>query len=122
MLCSIGYSDVYKKVSQGKAIQNWIKRNPSWVKTYGLCLFDYCLINLKMAEKTMADIFSILKSIPAECNLYGKIDTAIFRYNKNYKGSSYPTDSELPIAVAKKEYFKYLDWKNDNIQSNKYNY
>ena len=60
MVCSCGYSNIYKKVPQGKAIQEWIKKNPAWVKTYGLCLYLYCLNNVNMSKKTMSDIFYIL--------------------------------------------------------------
>lgn len=111
MLCSIGYSKIYKKISQGKEIQEWIKKNPSWVKTYGLCLYSYCLKNIKMSEKTQSDIFCILASIPADCDLSLKLKNAIFRYNKNYKDTTYKTNSELPIDIAIKEYKKYMEWK-----------
>lgn len=29
MLCSCGFSNLYKKIPQGKAIQEWIKQNPA---------------------------------------------------------------------------------------------
>lgn len=111
MICSCGYSDIYKKIPQGKKIQEWIKRNPSWVKTYGLCLNAYCLDNINMSDKTMSDIFQILTSIPDDCNLYMEIETAVFRYSKEYN-NKYPTDSELPIDIAIEEYKKYMEWKN----------
>ena len=113
MLCSIGYSSIYKKIPQGKAIQEWIKRNPAWVKTYGATLYYWCLDRIKMSEKTMSDVFQILVSIPESCNLNDEIQTAIFRYNKNYKGTSYATDTELPIKEAVEEYEKYMEWKNE---------
>lgn len=118
MICSCGYSDIYKKIPQGKKIQEWIKKNPSWVKTYFSILYLWCLKYINMKEKTMADFFSILASIPEPTDLDGKIDTAIFRYNKNYK-SIFPSDAEITVGNAIEEYKKYLEWKqNANIQSN----
>lgn len=111
MICSVGYSDIYKNVRQGKKIQEWIKQNPSWVKTYGLCLNAYCLENIKMSDKTMSDLFQILASIPEDCNLNTTIKSAIFRYVKEYKNTPFATDSELPIDVAVEEYKKYVEWK-----------
>lgn len=113
MICSIGYSSIYKKIPQGKAIQEWIKRNPAWVKTYGATLYDWCLYKTNMTEKTTLDILRILVSIPESCDLDHEIQTAIFRYNKNYKGTSYATDIELPIKEAVEEYKKYMEWKNE---------
>lgn len=66
----------------------------------------------------MTDFFSILASIPEPTDLDCKIDTAIFRYNKNYK-SIFPSDMEITVGNAIEEYKKYLEWKqNANIQSN----
>lgn len=115
MICSIGYSDIYKKIPQGKAIQEWIKKNPSWVKTYGAVLYYWCLENIKLKEKTMSDLFSILTSISAPADLNGRINTAIFRYNKKYK-SIFPSDSEITIENAIEEYTKYLIWKDTNTK------
>ena len=41
--------------------------------------------------------------------------TAIFRYVKEYEGTEYPTNTELPIDVAEKEYEKYLKWKGYDL-------
>lgn len=66
----------------------------------------------------MADLFAILTSIPESADLNGKIETAIFRYNKNYK-SIFPSDAEIMVGNAITEYEKYLEWKqNANLQSN----
>ena len=32
LICSAGYSNVYKKINQGKELQNWIIRNSVWIK------------------------------------------------------------------------------------------
>lgn len=113
MLCSCGFSKVYKKIPQGKKIQEWIKQNPSWAKEYAIELFLWCKENIKMQEKTSDDLFEIITSLPSYYRV-NPIKTAIFRYNKNYKGTTYATDSELPINEAVKEYEKYMEWKNGN--------
>ena len=112
MICSCGYSDIYKKIPQGKKIQEWIKKNPVWVKTYAAILYYWCLEYIKMKEKTMSDLFLILASIPKPADFNCKIETAIFRYNKKYK-SIFPSDSEITIENAIKEYKKYLEWKQN---------
>ena len=112
MICSCGYCDIYKAIPQGKAIQEWIKKNPAWVKTYGVILYYWCIQNINLKENTMTDLFSIISSIPKPCNLNSKIETAIFRYNKNYK-SIFPSDSEITIENAIEEYTKYMDWKKN---------
>lgn len=114
MICSCGYSDIYKKIPQGKKIQEWIKKNPSWVKTYFSILYLWCLKYINMKEKTMADFFSILASIPEPTDLNCKIETAIFRYNKNYK-SIFPSDAEITIENAIEEYNKYMEWKGIHV-------
>ena len=41
-------------------------------------------------------------------------ETAIFRYVKEYEEfTEYPTNAELPIDVAVKEYEKYVEFKKD---------
>ena len=32
LICSVGISDVYKPIRQGKEIQKWIKKYPEWKK------------------------------------------------------------------------------------------
>ena len=109
LLCSCGYSNLYKKVPQGKELQAWIKKNPGWVKTYACHLYLWCLENIKMKDKTKADIFNIIARIKAYCT-EDNIKTAIFRYVKEYK-CDYESNAELPIDIAIKEYEKYLKWK-----------
>ena len=111
MICSCGYSDIYKKIPQGKAIQEWIKRNPTWTKEYIIHLFQWCKENRKLTNKTCNDISQIIMSMPVLFWVL-PIRTAVFRYSKEYKNTSYPTDSELPIDIAIEEYKKYMEWKN----------
>ena len=108
---------VYKPVRQGKEIQEWIKKYPDYTKFYYKTLFIWCKENIKIKEKTIKDLMTIYLSLKNN-NFIKYPDTAIFRYNKNYKDSFYKTNSELPIKTAIKEYTKYLGWKNDYLQSN----
>ena len=111
MICSCGYCDIYKKIPQGKEIQNWIKRNPSWIKTYATSLFAWCLDHIKMQDETMFKIFNIIASIKEDCNINGTVETAIFRFSKEYKNTNCKSDTELQIDEAISEYKKYIEWK-----------
>ena len=99
--------------NQIRYYEDFIKKNPAWVKTYAAILYYWCLEYINMKEKTMRDLFTILTSIPVPANLNGNINTAIFRYNKKYK-SIFPSDSEITIENAIEEYEKYLEWKKVN--------
>ena len=111
LICSCGYCDIYKKIPQGKELQAWIKKNPGWVKTYACHLYLWCLENIEMKQKTMGDIFSIIASINDICRTT-EIETAIFRYVKEYKDLTvYKNNEELLINVAIDEYKKYMIWK-----------
>lgn len=113
MICSCGYSNIYKKIPQGKEIQGWIKENYTWVKRYAINLLLWCKKNINIKEKTFRDIFNIIHSMPVTY-IAIPIKTAIFRYKKDYSGTTYATDTELPIDVAVAEYKKYMEWKNGN--------
>ena len=110
---------VYKPVRQGKEIQEWIKKYPDYTKFYYRTLYAWCIENIKMQEKTMKDLMTIYLSLSyKEVDMYP--ETAIFRYNKNYEGTSWQNNSELSINTAIYEYKKYLCWKgyHDHLQSN----
>ena len=109
LICSAGYSDVYKKVPQGKDIQNWILKNPVWTKKFAIALYELCNF-VNMAENTMKNILDIISSIPYEISKDKDIETAVFRYSKDYV-CDYSTNSELPVNTAVEEYRKYKDWK-----------
>ena len=110
LICSCGYSNIYKPIKQGKALQEWIKKNPLWVYRFYNLLWFWCAARIKMKPKTLYDLYMI------KDNLYEHIEkkrritypkTAIWRYNKDYL-SEYPTDSELPIEVVTGLYKKYI--------------
>lgn len=109
LICSCGFSDIYQKIPQGKAIQEWIKKNYNWVFYYA----DYMLYlyGHYLKEETLNKYIKIIGSLPIkDLTDSTKIDTAIFRYKKDYK-CDYPTNSELPIDIAVAEYKKYVKWK-----------
>lgn len=113
MICSCGYSNIYKKIPQGKEIQSWIKQNYTWVKRFAINLLLWCKKNINLKEKTYVDILNIIHSMPVTYFVL-PIRTAVFRYKKGYIGTTYATDTELPIDEAVREYKKYMEWKNGN--------
>lgn len=110
MICSAGYSDIYKKIYQGKELQYWIVRNSVWTKKYALALLELCDKNVNISNDTYKNIIDIIASIPYEKHKDKDIDYAIFRYSKDYS-SKYDTNTELPIDKCICEYNKYVDWK-----------
>ena len=65
LICSAGYSDVYKKVPQGKDIQQWILKNPIWTKKFAIALYELCNF-VNMSESTMKNILD-MGLIPGLC-------------------------------------------------------
>ena len=113
LVCSIGISSVFKPVKQGKEIQEWIKRNPRW--TFLDCENLYCWVRerVKISNETdnkFAKILFDLREIYNDSDT-ARVDTAIFRYSSQYKGTQHHNNSELPIEEAIKEYKKYIGWK-----------
>ena len=124
LICSAGYSNVYKKIPQGKAIQDWIKAdhtNQLYVFYYLEYAFYLLYNELNPIPEKYDQIFlDYMESIKLynwdQCNCTD-IKTAIFRYQKQYKEyTTYETNIELPIDICIKEYRKYLKWK---IEQNK---
>lgn len=110
LVCSAGYSNVYKKINQGKELQNWVRRNYVWVKKYMTTLYILCDKVVNMSSKTQKNILDIISSIPYEIRKDKDPETAIFRYSKDYK-SIFPTNCEITIENAIEEYKKYIVWK-----------
>lgn len=109
MICSCGYSNVYKKVRQGKDIQEWIKKNKTWVKRYAETLLHWCEKNINLKQKTRENFKEIINSIPHSYFVL-PIRTAILRYVKGYE-CKYPTNIELPIEDCINIYQDYTKWK-----------
>ena len=113
LICGAGYSNVYKKINQGKEIKTWIVRNPIWVKKYALTLYELCKNIVNMSIKTQKDFIDIISSIPYEMYKDKQPCNGIFRYSKNYI-SNYVSNVELPIDECIKQYKEYVAWKVEN--------
>lgn len=115
LICSAGISDVYKKIPQGKKLQEWITKNPTYTLRYYAALHSFCIMNIKMSMQTEYKILQIYKDLHKyeQNHKYRLIrpETAIFRYAKGYK-SIFPTNSELHIENAIEAYTEYMKWKN----------
>lgn len=116
LICSCGYSSIFNKIPQGKEIQAWIKQNPKWTMCYLYHLLDKCKnyykpVTMGKFHKINKETLNILNLTIENINSYPEINTIIFRYRKDYNGTNYSTNSELPTDLAIKEYKKYLNWK-----------
>lgn len=109
LICSAGISNVYKPIKQGKHLQNWILKNPIWTKKFAIALYELCK-SINMSKSTMKNIIDIISSIPYEISKDKEIETAIFRYSKDYECKIF-TNTELPIEECIKQYKKYIEWK-----------
>ena len=121
LICSAGYSKVYKKIPQGKVIQNWIKschENEMFIMMYLEYIFYLDCLNIKADTKEKyIQIYQDFSDVVFNnwADSYD-IKTAIFRYKKEYsKYTDIPTDTELNIKEANKEYRKYLIWKKQEF-------
>ena len=88
LICSAGISGVYKKIPQGKEIQNWILENPAWVYRYFDTLFIYCVDLPNIKHKTVEDFKQIMHDLHWHVKFNGRIyippQTAVFRFSKDY--------------------------------------
>ena len=114
LICSAGFSDIYKKIPQGKIFQNWLKdylpaRDWFYENVSHLLLLSSYEINI--SEETEIKTDKILQdfsdNLPFETE---NLVYAPFRYAKEYK-CNIPTDTLLPIEDCIAEYKKYLEWK-----------
>ena len=117
LICSCEISSVYKAVKQGYLLKEWIKKYPSWVYLFFSCLFQWAKRHIKLKEKTVEDMEHIKKDL-YRYSVREKLlpKAAIFRYVKEYgEFTEYPTNAELPIDTAVKEYQRYLKWKGYDL-------
>lgn len=125
LICSAGFSDVYKTIPQGKELQEWIKENPHYTKLYFTELSRLCQgSSLKIRKETLNNIFNIchdinISSFYYECSEMGYeyIWDACFRYSKDYV-CSIPSKTLLPINECIKQTELYLDWKKERLTKN----
>lgn len=111
LICSAGISDAYKRIPQGKELQEWVSNNTAWTYFYYKELYYWCINNINMKESTIYNIKIILNSIynPVYCYLQ-EPTRAYFRYAKEYE-CNVPSKTLLPIEDCISEYKKYLEWK-----------
>ena len=111
LICSSGFSKVYKKINQAKELKEWIKYYDFWTQCYFSDLVKWCEKNVNLSQKTINDWYDIRRDMLLNNNvsIYKPLfpTTAIWRYSKDYK-SEYPTNSELPIDVVCELYKKYI--------------
>ena len=115
LICSCEISSVYKAVKQGYLLKEWVRKYPSWVYPFFSYLFQWAKGHVRLKEKTVEDMERIEKDL-YKYSVRKKLlpETAIFRYVKEYEEfTEYPTNAELPIDVAVKEYEKYVEFKKD---------
>jgi hypothetical protein len=110
LICSVGISDVFKLIKQGKELQKWILKNKCWVYVYYSRLLFWAIPNVNMKIDTMAKLIEIKNNLMYSIENKNNIDTAIFRYSKDYQ-SDIPTNTELPIDECIEQYKKYVEWK-----------
>lgn len=121
LICSVGISDVFKPVRQGKKLQAWIRNHVSWTYMYYDRLFDWSLRNINLKNETIGKLSKIKYDLHEKFKSYYDSnyyirrvnpDTLVFRYVKEYaRNTKYKTDSEIDADEAVKEYEKYVEWK-----------
>ena len=107
----------YAHIPTGKKLKEWIGKNKEWVLVYAKVLGN----NLNLSKETVIKYNCLLDLLEESCrDIEGKVapivpnlETAILRYVKEYEDTEYPTDTELPIEIAIKEYEKYAEFKKD---------
>lgn len=118
LVCSCEISNVYKKINQGKSIQEWIKRNKLWtLRFYNHLFFFWCLCYIHAKPKTFCDLDKIRNDLWDNTEHRKRINypkSAIFRYKQGYE-SEYTTNSELPIDIACELYKKYF-WSSKDLE------
>ncbi len=103
----------YKPLPQGKVLKKWIDSHKAWVYAYAKVLMS----DLNLSQETEIKYNCLLRLLgPAVIGTVRDIETAIFRYAKEYGDTEYPTDTELPIDIAVEEYKKYLKWKEAQFE------
>ena len=106
----------YEHLPNASEMKEWIMDHASWMHVYAKNLFNSIKEpneETRIKYKCLLDLLYLKdKSVKVP-----NIETAIFRYVKEYKNNTiYKTNEELPISEAIKEYKKYAAWKGDKWQ------
>jgi len=114
LICSAGISDVYKKIPQGKELQDWVSQYKIWTYKYFLGLYRWSENNIKMELKTSIKLITILTQLSHKCCSEATSSAnpthGHFRYEKNYI-CDVESKSLLPIDKCIEEYTKYIEYK-----------
>ena len=115
LICSAGFSHVYKRVNRGKEIQDWIRHNKWFTSQYFRRLWFYCMATTNIKHETSYKISKILYALEDTIDNCRKPTTCVFRYKKGYD-TDVPSNTELPIGKGVEEYRKYiLEYKFKNV-------
>lgn len=112
LVCSAGYSKVFKPLRSGKEIQEWIKINPAWTQQFMKQLLEDSVGLVNMTNNTFLKLNFILNSLP-QTTRPAKAETAVFRYSKDYS-HTHKSNTKLPIGEAVACYKEYVEWKKQN--------
>lgn len=106
---NLGYM---KSIPQGKDLRNWIRNNMAWVFEYYRSLAFYCFNHVNLKPETLDKICNIGDKFWNDYHDKDRpINTAVFRYSKEYTNTIYKSGTELPIDECIKEYQRYLRYK-----------
>ena len=111
LVCSAGFSDIYKPVARGKAIQEWIRNNRYFTYCFMRRLWYTAISETNIKPETSLKLYKIMNALFDSASADNAFDlnikTGIFRYKKGYK-SEFPSNTELPIRTCVNEYRKYI--------------
>ena len=111
LVCSAGISNKFKRIPQGKEIQDWIRRNPRWIADYFQGLLALVSYSTNMSTETYNKLQQIFWHIYKYClekEMWNpSINTGIWRYKSSYV-SKYPSNMELPIYEITDLYYNYI--------------
>lgn len=109
LVCSADISDVYKKINQGKELQQWVFDNKCWVYHYFEYLLNWSKRNINMKKDTVVKLDKIHEDF-AIATLFDEATVpthAYFRYHKDYK-CAVKSKTLLPIEKCVEQYIRYL--------------
>lgn len=112
LLSSCGLTNVYKKIPQGKELQEWILNNKVFTALYFENLANWCLKNVNLKSKTETDISNVWLDLMEQIDYSNEytIDNIVFRYSQKYM-SDVKSKSVLRVNLGINEYRKYCKWK-----------
>ena len=140
LVSSVGISDVYKKINQGKSLQEFCKKHIEWIYYFYEYLYLWCKDNVKMQQRTKTRMQEIRADLFCNCKIEAikrkimnsghrigfdieirpikyDLDTAIFRYKNGYE-CEYSSNSELDIDLCcslYRDYIKNFKFRKDEV-------